>query len=147
MGRFFMTQNKGGYMELNKASIGESGKLIRKTLFKMYPGAAIYGLLFNVMLIIDSVIAGSNLGPDGVAAVAIGIPAYGVLLALINALIHGTSLRMVWAKGSADQEGFHRVFCGGFTFIAITGLCFSILQELFDSLNEAHICPFCLCHI
>ena len=114
-------------MEQNRASIGENGKLIRKTLFKMYPGAAIYGLLFNVMLIIDSVIAGSNLGPDGVAAVAIGIPAYGVLLALINALIHGTSLRMVWTKGSADQEGFHRVFCGGFTFIAITGLCFSIL--------------------
>ena len=70
-------------MEQNRASIGENGKLIRRTLYRMYPGAAIYGLLFNVMLIIDSVIAGSNLGPDGVAAVAIGIPAYGVLLALM----------------------------------------------------------------
>lgn len=80
-----------------------SGKVIRENIISNYPGAVIYGLLFNVSLMIDSIIAGWNLGTGGIAAVALGVPGYGVPAAIIYSLIHGSGLRMIWAKGRADH--------------------------------------------
>ena len=34
--------------------------MIRKNLLEMYPGAALYGLSFNIMLMLDSILAGLN---------------------------------------------------------------------------------------
>lgn len=106
--------------------------MIRKNLLEMYPGAALYGLSFNIMLMLDSILAGIVTGADGIAAVAIGVPGYGLPVALVYALIHGTSLRMIWAKGRADEEGFRRIFRGGLTFVAVTGLLFYILIMVFS---------------
>lgn len=115
------------YNHLKKAP----GKLIRKNLLAMYPGAALYGLAFNVMLMMDNIIAGDVLGPDGIAAVALGVPGYGVIVALIYALIHGTCLRLSWAKGQGDQEAFMRAFSGGLTFVGGVGLIFTVIIILF----------------
>lgn len=109
-----------------------SKNMIRKNLLEMYPGAALYGLSFNIMLMLDSILAGIVTGADGIAAVAIGVPGYGLPVALVYALIHGTSLRMIWAKGRADEEGFRRIFRGGLTFVAVTGLLFYILIMVFS---------------
>ena len=103
------------------------GKLVRKNLMVMYPGAAMYGLVFSVMLMMDNIIAGQILGPDGIAAVALGVPGYGVVVALVYALIHGTCLRLSWARGRGDQEGFVRAFSGGLTFIGGVGLLFTLI--------------------
>ena len=62
---------------------------------------------------IDSIIAGLNLGAKGIAAVALGVPGYGVLAAVIYSLIHGSGLRMIWAKGHSDDRGALRAFNGG----------------------------------
>ena len=73
---------------------------------------------------IDSIIAGWNLGASGIAAVALGVPGYGVLAAVIYSLIHGSGLRMIWAKGRADNQGFDRAFCGGATLVGFAGIFF-----------------------
>lgn len=41
-----------------------------------------YGLLFKVSLMIDSIVAEQSLGGGGIAAVALGVPGYGVLAAV-----------------------------------------------------------------
>ncbi len=45
------------------------GSVIRKNLLSIYPGAVMYGLLFNITLMMDSIIAGQSLGASGIAAV------------------------------------------------------------------------------
>ncbi|HCM91682.1 MAG TPA: hypothetical protein DIS78_03845, partial [Lachnospiraceae bacterium] len=90
-----------------------------------------YGLLFNITLMIDSIIAGQSLGASGIAAVALGMPGYGVLAAIIYSLIHGSGLRMIWAKGRTDDQGFRRAFNGGVTLVAFTGLLFAVLIFIF----------------
>ena len=108
-----------------------SGNSIRKNIISAYPGAVMYGLMFNVTLMIDSIIAGSNLGAPGIEAVALGVPGYGVLAAVIYSLIHGSGLRMIWAKGHADDEEFHRAFCGGATLVGSFGIIFAVLILVF----------------
>ena len=80
--------------------------MVRKNILLNYPGAVLYGLLFNITLMTDSVIAGWCLGPDGIAAVALGVPGYGVPAAIIYALIHGSGLR------ACGRAPFWRVLCG-----------------------------------
>ena len=108
-------------MEQTKKNVG---KLIRSTLIKMYPGSFLYALMIGFMYMVDSILAGNTLGAEAIAAVAIGLPCYGMFLALMNAIVHGTSLRVTWAKGRADQKEFQRAFAGGLTFAGIAGLLF-----------------------
>ena len=63
------------------------GSVIWKNIISIYPGAVFYGLLFNVSLMLDSIIAGWSLGATGIAAVALGVPGYGVPAAIIYSLI------------------------------------------------------------
>ena len=56
-----------------------SGSVIRKNIISNYPGAVLYGLLFNITLMIDSIIAGLSLGAKGIAAVALGVPGFPVM--------------------------------------------------------------------
>ncbi len=109
-----------------------SGNVIWKNLISIYPGAVLYGLLFNVSLMIDSIIAGQSLGAGGIAAVALGVPGYGVLAAIIYSLIHGSGLRMIWAKGRADDREFRRAFNGGATLVCLVGLVFAVLIFMFS---------------
>ena len=52
---------------MNKNS---SGNVIRKNILSNYPGAVLYGLLFNVTLMIDSIIAGLSLGGSLLCVIA-----------------------------------------------------------------------------
>ncbi len=118
---------------VSEMSIGnDSGNVIRHHILSAYPGAVLYGLLFNVSLMIDSIIAGQSLGTTGIAAVALGVPGYGVLAAIIYSLIHGSGLRMIWAKGCADEDGFRRTFNGGATLICCAGVLFALLIFIFS---------------
>ncbi|MBO6147866.1 MAG: hypothetical protein J6O55_00845 [Lachnospiraceae bacterium] len=105
--------------------------MIKKNFFSMYPGAVLYGLFFNISLMIDSIIAGQVLGADGITAVAVGVPGYGAIAAVIYSLIHGSGLRMIWAKGHADNEGCRRAYNGGATLVGIAGFIFALLIYAF----------------
>ncbi len=100
---------------------------IMKNILSMYPGAVLYGLLFNISMMIDSIIAGQSLGTAGITAVALGVPGYGVAAAIIYSLIHGSGLRMIWAKGHADDAGYQRAFNGGATLVGLVGFVFTVL--------------------
>ena len=118
-------------MEGDMVKTQDSGSVIGKNLLSIYPGAVLYGLLFNISLMIDSVIAGQTLGAAGIEAVALGVPGYGVPAAIIYAFIHGSGLRMIWAKGHVDDREFRRVFRGGATIVGLFGLLFAILIFVF----------------
>lgn len=102
-----------------------NSQIIRKTLLRMYPGTLIYATMLGFMYMVDNIIAGNVMGPEAIAAVAIALPSYGMFLALMNAIVHGTCLRITWAKGRANQGEFQRAFAGGLTLAAISGLFFS----------------------
>ncbi len=118
-------------MQNKIVSKSTKGSVIWKNIISMYPGAVFYGLLFNVSLMIDSIIAGQSLGASGIAAVALGLPGAGILGAVTYSLIHGCGLRMIWAKGRADDQGFQRAFNGGATLVGLAGLGFTILILIF----------------
>ncbi|MBQ9549811.1 MAG: hypothetical protein IJU87_03275 [Lachnospiraceae bacterium] len=104
-----------------------SSSIIKKNILSNYPGAVFYGLLFNVTLMIDSIIAGQSLGERGIAAVALGTPGYGVPAAIIYSFIHGSGLRMIWARGRTDNPGCQRAFREGATLVAVSGLIVAVL--------------------
>ncbi|MBR6230292.1 MAG: hypothetical protein IKQ97_11185 [Eubacterium sp.] len=112
-------------------AMDNTGKVIRKNILSTYPGAVLYGLFFNVSLMLDSIIAGQSLGAQGVAAVALGVPGHGILSAIVYSLIHGSGLRMIWAKGRADDHAFRRALNGGATVIALCGIVFTLLLFIF----------------
>lgn len=74
-----------------------SGQIIRKTLIRMYPGTLVYATMLGFMYMVDNIIAGNAMGPEAIAAVAIALPSYGMFLALMNAIVHGTCLR-IWSS-------------------------------------------------
>ena len=102
-----------------------NGQIIRKTLMRMYPGTLVYATMLGFMYMVDNIIAGNVMGPEAIAAVAIAMPSYGMFLALMNAIVHGTCLRITWAKGRANHGEFRRAFAGGLTLAAVSGLFFT----------------------
>ena len=120
--------NKGDGGKNMKSTNKKIGKLIGTTLLKMYPGSFLHALMFGFLFMVDSILAGNTIGAEAISVVAIGLPCYyGLFLALVNAIIHGTSLKVTWAKGRADQNEFQRTFVGGLTFAGMVGLFFTIL--------------------
>ncbi|MCR4746553.1 MAG: hypothetical protein K5894_15160 [Lachnospiraceae bacterium] len=116
----------------NENKSGQShGKVIWDIILSNYPGAVLYGLLFNISLMIDSIIAGQSLGANGIAAVALGVPGYGILAAIVYSLIHGSGLRMIWAKGRADEKEFRRALNGGTTLVGFVGFIFAVIIFIF----------------
>jgi len=111
----------------------KSGRIIRSTLIRMYPGSFLYAIMFTFMFVIDSIIAGNALGEEALAAVAFGLPGYGAFLALMAAIVHGTGLRVTWAKGRADHPGFQRAFMGGLVFAGLAGIVFMAVILIFSA--------------
>ncbi|ETP71770.1 hypothetical protein UYO_2237 [Lachnospiraceae bacterium JC7] len=67
-----------------------NSKIIRNTIIRMFPGAMLFATMFGLMYMVDNIIAGNALGPEAIAAVALAMPGYGMFLALMNAIVHGT---------------------------------------------------------
>ena len=133
-----------------------SGQIIRKTLIRMYPGTLVYATMLVFMYMVDNIIAGNAMGPEAIAAVAIALPSYGMFLALMNAIVHGTCLRITWAKGRANHEEFRRAFAGGVTLVALFGLLFTGVILFFSenlvlgfggSKSSAEICKYSLLYL
>ena len=115
---------------MEKRTEGTS-RLIRGTLIKMVPAASLNTLLVCVMFMIDMMLAGSMLGMEAISAVAIASPGTSLFIALSTAVMHGTGLRVIWAKGRADHEGFRRAFNGGLTLAIEVGLVFAVVILVF----------------
>ena len=133
-----------------------SSQIIRKTLIRMYPGTLVYATMLGFMYMVDNIIAGNAMGPEAIAAVAIALPSYGMFLAFMNAIVHGTCLRITWAKGRANHEEFQRAFAGGITLAALFGLIFTGVILFFSeklvlgfggSKSSGEICKYSLLYL
>ena len=60
------------------SSLHGNNHLIRKTILRTYPTSFIANLASNVALMTDTLLAGALLGPEAIAAVAIGLPTIGI---------------------------------------------------------------------
>lgn len=133
-----------------------NSKIIRNTIIRMFPGAMLFATMFGLMYMVDNIIAGNALGPEAIAAVALAMPGYGMFLALMNAIVHGTCLRITWTKGRANHEEFQRAFAGGLTFAGISGLFFTAVILFFSeklilsfggAKSTAQICYYSLLYL
>ena len=59
-------------------SLHGNNRLIRKTIWRMYPSSFAANLTVNIALMVDTLLAGFLLGQQAIAAVAIGLPAIGI---------------------------------------------------------------------
>ncbi len=103
------------------------GRLIRRNLLHMLPRSFLYALTLTFIFMIDSIVAGNLIGEEAIAAVAIGLPVYGLFLALINGINNATSMRVAWAKERGKKREFQRAYAGGITFSGSVGLAFTVL--------------------
>ncbi len=107
--------------------VTKNSKLLRRNIIVMLPACFSLSMVFVLMLMIDSLLAGRFTGTTGLAAVSIGAPAYLMFLSFLNAIMHGTELRMTWRLGRNDREGLQRAFAGGVYFTAFMGILLSVL--------------------
>lgn len=102
-------------MNLNtQASL--NNRIIRRNIAFMFPANFAYAIVIGFVFMVDMLLAGFLIGETAIAVVAIGLPCYGMFLALMNAACHGTSLRITWILGRGDYEGYRHAFSGGFYF-------------------------------
>lgn len=106
--------------------VTKNSKLLRRNIIQMLPACFSLSMVYVLMIMIDSLLAGKFTGTTGVAAVSIGAPAYLIFLSFLNAIIHGTELRMTWRLGRNDKEGLQRAFAGGVYFTMVTGILLSV---------------------
>lgn len=116
-------------MEKN-LDVTKNSKLLRRNMIVMLPACFSLSMVYVLMLMIDSLLAGRFTGTTGLAAVSIGAPAYLIFLSFLNAVMHGTELRMTWRLGRNDKPGLQRAFAGGVYFTAILGIAISIFVFL-----------------
>ena len=106
--------------------VTKNSKLLRRNIIQMLPACFSLSMVYVLMIMIDSLLAGKFTGTTGVAAVSIGAPAYLIFLSYLNAIIHGTELRMTWRLGRNDKEGLQRAFAGGVYFTIFMGILLSV---------------------
>lgn len=109
----------------------QNNRLIARSLIKMFPATFAYAVIMGFMYIVDTLIAGCFIGSDAISAVALGLPVYGMFIALSHAVVQGTQIRMTWLLGRADQKNCSRAFSGGFYLALAVGLVFILIITVF----------------
>lgn len=110
----------------------QNNMILKKVFLKMLPASLAYSVFDYFTFIIDTFLSGFTLGAGGIAAVAIGIPAYTVGFALIGVIINGSCLQMTWKLGKADNNAFNRDFSCCITFALTAGFIISAVLFVFS---------------
>lgn len=109
---------------MNLSSIHGSNRLIRKTIFQMYPGSFAAALTAGIALMVDTLLAGFLLGQEAIAAVAIGTPVIGIFQALTQMVISGAAIKMAVFSGRNDRNALNRAFSLGIGSAFVLGIVF-----------------------
>jgi len=97
----------------------------------MFPAGFAYAIVVGFVFMVDMLLAGFIIGKAAIAVVAIGLPCYGMFLALVNATVHGTELRCTWILGAGDNKYYKHSFAGGFYFTVLLSLAFFFVIQIF----------------
>ena len=89
------------------------------------PGV-ISGLVWALCSIADGIFVGNYLGSDSLAAVNLAWPVMTVVMALMDVIAAGSSVRISMHLGSGDVESARRVFSGSVRFIVVISVLFTL---------------------
>lgn len=102
----------------------QSNILSADTVRKALPSCLVYALVQSMTFMVDTIVAGHFLGPDAVAAVALGMPIIGLMLSFTGMILHGGFLKMLESLGRSDMKNYQRIFSVTLTFTIIVDCIF-----------------------
>lgn len=88
------------------------------------PPCLVYALVQSMTFMVDPILSGHFLGPDAVAAVALGMPLIGLMISFSAMILHGGFLKMLSSMGRGDMEDYRRIVSITITFTLIVDLVF-----------------------
>ena len=115
---------------MTSISLHGNNKLIRKTILKVFPASFAANLTTSIALVISSLLAGALLGPQAIAAVAIGQPVVGIFQALTQTIVSGAAVKLSVAAGRGDHEKSNGYYSLGFVATVVLGLVFIAICQL-----------------
>ncbi len=102
----------------------QSNLLSADAVKRVMPSCLIYALVQSVTFMVDTILAGHFLGEEAVAAVAMGMPVIGLMLAFTSMIMHGGFLKMLESVGRSDMEDYQRMFSITLAFTTIVDIIF-----------------------
>ena len=105
----------------------QSNVLSAGTVKKVMPSCLIYAIVQSATFMVDTIVAGHFMGAEAVAAVAIGLPIIGLMLAFTAAIMHGGFLKMLGCMGKSDMQGYNRMYSIAMTMTIVLDVLFLLL--------------------
>lgn len=105
----------------------KANELSANTVKRAMPSCLIYALVTSMTFMVDTIIAGHFLGIDAVAAIALGMPAIGLMLSFTGMILHGGFLKQLTAMGRNNMDDYHRFFSLTLIFTIIVDCIFLAL--------------------
>lgn len=87
-----------------------------------------------MIFMVDTVIGGKMLGPDAVAAVAIGLPVAEFMMSFMLLILQGCFSKLIQYMGRGDKDGFHRTYSLSFWLTIVVGLICTLVPIVFAPL-------------
>lgn len=100
-----------------------SANMVKKTM----PACLLYALVQSVTFMVDNVIAGHFLSTDAVAAIALAMPAIGLMLSFTGMIMQGCYLKLLNALSKNSMGDYHRLFSLALPVTIIIDLAFIAL--------------------
>ena len=105
----------------------QSDVLSVSAIRKVMPACCIYALVQSMTFMVDTILAGHFIGSEAVAAVAMGMPIIGLMLAVTSLVLHGGHLKMLFYMGRSDMESYQRMFSITLTLTILIDLIFVVI--------------------
>lgn len=95
------------------STIHGNNRLIQKSITRVFPACFAATLAGSISLMMDSLLAGSLIGPLSIAAIAIGNPVINILRALVQTISCGAAVQITVNIGRGNQEEINRSYSVG----------------------------------
>ena len=105
----------------------QSNVLTANTVKNVMPSCMVYIFVMSATFLVDTVVSGHFLGTDAVAAVAMGLPIIGLMIAFTIMILQGGFLKMLVLMGRSDMEGYQRIFSLALSLSILIDLVFLAL--------------------
>ncbi|MBQ8590431.1 MAG: MATE family efflux transporter [Firmicutes bacterium] len=103
---------------------------------RMFPGCFSATITVCVALMVDTILAGIMIGPEAIAAVAIGGPAMNIFQALVLTIGNGAIVKMSAAAGRGNKEEVNQAFSLAIIgTVVLGGIFIAICLSFADSLT------------
>ncbi|MBR0366155.1 MAG: MATE family efflux transporter, partial [Clostridia bacterium] len=102
----------------------QSDVLSVNAIRRVMPSCCVYALVQSMTFMVDTILAGHFIGSNAVAAVAMGMPIIGLMLAFTSMILHGGYLKMLFYMGRSDMNSYQRMFSITLTLTILIDLIF-----------------------